>query len=165
MKKFIFLAALCLATAARADKVVLDFTGTSPAAVSTVVGVTAPTEVAMFASCAFVAKVQGATGGTLDIFIQTFMPSLAGGMWTDTAHLTQLAAGGALVKVAFTLTRFSPSAASITAALNTADGTPALAANTIVPGLLGTKLRIVYVAGAGTSVGASQAILATCSAT
>lgn len=172
MKKFILLAALVFSStftsAARADWVKLDGTSTSPAAASTTFYPSSAgfvTEVGLFTSCSFTALVQGATGGTLDIYIQTFMAAQAGGKWTDAAHLTQLAAAAGLAKVAFTLTRFSPSTSAITASLNTVDGTPTLTANTVVPGLLGVKLRIVYVAGASTSAGASQVILATCSST
>lgn len=162
------LLALCLATSARADWTQIDMSGTSPAAASTTtVDATPATQIGMFSSCSFVATVQGGTGGTLDIFVQTWFRTKASslGFWADAAHLTQLAAGGALNTVAFTLTRWSPSSAAITAALNTASGTPALAAGTIVPGLLGGQLRIVYKTGAGNTVGAAQQILATCSST
>lgn len=169
MKKLfvaLFAVSLLATAPARADYATYDMTTTSPAGASTTaIAYTTLAETSMFTSCSFIAKVQGGTGGTLDIYVQTFSKSLLGGMWSDVAHLPQQAAGGALNKVAFTLTRFSPSSSAITAALNVVDGTPSLAVNTVVPGLLGTKLRLVYVTGAGNTVGASQIILATCSST
>lgn len=165
MKALALAAALLLATSARADHVALDFTATSPAAPGTVVSTTPATQTGMFTSCSFVVTDQGATGGTLDIFIQTFFKSQAGGFWVDVAHLPQVAAGAGAATFAFVLTRWSSAAAAITASLNTASGTPALAANTVVNGVLGYQLRLVLKAGAGTSLGASQIVLATCSDT
>lgn len=159
---------LCLATSARAEWTQIDLSSTSPAAASTTaVGVTVSTQIGMFATCSVVATVQGGTGGTLDIYVQTWFRTLAAptGFWADVAHLTQLTAGNAQNTVAFTLTRFSPSAAAITTTLNVVSGTPLLPAGTVVPGLLGAQLRTVYKTGAGNTVGAAQQILATCSST
>jgi hypothetical protein len=160
--------ALALSGAARAspDFISLDLSGTSPAGASTTaVGATSATMIGMATTCSFVATVQGGTGGTLDIFLQTFHKSLAGGFWADAAHLTQIAAAAAPATVAFTLTRWSPSASTITTGLNTASGTPNLAAGTIVPGELGVFVRVVYKTGVGNTAGAAQTILATCSST
>jgi hypothetical protein len=160
--------ALILSAAARADYVSLDLSGTSPAGASaTVVDATSATQIGLYSTCSFMATVQGATGGTLDIFVQTRFKQKAapGFFWVDTAHLTQLAAAAAQTTVAFTLTRWSPTTSAITANLNIASGTPLLAAATVVPGLLGDQLRIVYKTGAGTSAGAAQGILGTCSST
>jgi hypothetical protein len=157
--------ALFFATAARADHVAIDFSATSPAAVTTAVGATSATQIGMFVSCSFVATVQGGTGGTLDIYVQTFFKSAAGGFWVDVAHLPQVAAGAAVATFAFTLTRWSPTTSAVVASLNTVSGTPALAVNTVVPGILGYQLRTVYKTGAGNTVGAAQTILATCSST
>lgn len=166
--RIVLVLALTLSAAVRADDVGLDLSGTSPAAPSaTVVDATSATRIGMFSTCSFVATVQGATGGTLDIFVQTLMKQKAspGFFWADVAHLTQLAAAAAQGTVAFTLTRWSPTSAAITAGLNIASGTPLLPAATVVPGLLGYQLRVVYKTGAGTSAGAAQSILATCSST
>jgi hypothetical protein len=152
-------------SAARADYAHIDMTSTAPSTVTTAVGYTTAAEVALFSTCSVVARVQGVTGGTLDIYVQTFIKTVAGGFWTDVAHLPQLAAAAPLATYEFVLTRWSPSTSAITASLNTVDATPALAVNTVVPGLLGAKLRVVYKTGAGTTVGTSQVIAALCSAT
>lgn len=160
--------ALIASAAAKADHVALDLSGTSPAGASTTtVDAVSATELGMVSTCSFIATVQGGTGGTLDIFLQTKFKQKAvpGFFWSDVAHLTQLAAGAAQTTVAFTLTRWSPASAAITPALNVASGTPLLAAATIVPGLLGYQLRVVYKTGAGNTVGAAQTILGTCSDT
>lgn len=162
------LLALCITTSAKADWTQLDLSGTSPAGASTTtVGATSATQIGMYATCSFVATVQGGTGGTLDIYVQTLFRTIASpnGFWADVAHLTQIAAAAAPITVAFTLTRFSPTAAAIVTGLNTASATPLLPVNTVVPGLLGAQLRTVYKTGAGNTVGAAQVILATCSST
>jgi hypothetical protein len=160
-------AALILAPAVRADDVGLDLSGTSPAAPSTVVGATSATRIGMFSTCAVYVAARGATGGPLDIYIQTLFKqtNVSPGMWVDVAHLPQQAAAGALTGYTFTLTRWSSNAAAIFTPVNTVAGTPALAVNTIVPGILGYQLRVVFVAGASTSAGAAQTILVTCSST
>jgi hypothetical protein len=160
-------AALLVSAAARADHVGIDFSGTSPAAPSTVVGVSPATQIGMFSTCSFYVAARGATGGPLDIYIQTLFKqtNVSPGLWVDVAHLPQQAAAGALTAYTFTLTRWSPNAAAIFTPTNTVSGTPALAVNTVVPGILGYQLRVVFVAGASTSAGAAQTILATCSDT
>lgn len=159
--------ALVLSTAVRADVVGLDLSGTSPAGASaTVVGYTTSTDMGTYSTCSFYAVVQGGTGGTLDIYIQTaFKKVNASPTWVDVAHFPQLAAGAAAVGTAFTVTRWSPTTSAFTAGLNTVSGTPALAVNTVVPGVLGYLFRVVYKTGAGNTVGAAQSILAYCSST
>lgn len=159
--------AFLFAASARADHVAVDMSGTSPAAPSTVVGATPASQIGMFATCSFYVGARGATGGPLDIYIQTLFKqtNVSPGFWVDVAHLPQQAAAGALTGYTFTLTRWSPNAAAIFTPANTVSGTPAIAVNTIVPGILGYQLRVVYVAGALTTAGAAQTILVTCSST
>lgn len=161
------IAALVLSTAVRADHVGIDLSGTSPSTVTTAVGATSSTQIGMFSTCSVYVAAQGATGGTLDIYIQTLFKQLnvAPGLWVDVAHLPQIAAAGALTGYTFALTRWSPTTAAIFTPVNTASGTPVLAVNTTVPGVLGYQLRVVYKTGAGTSAGAVQTILVTCSDT
>lgn len=103
------------------------------------------------------AALTGNTGGTLDVYIQ-YSPD-GGTTWVDLIHFPQIAAAGS-GKYVVTLSR-GTQATSITAV---GTGTsPALAANTVIPGDFGDRLRVVYTNGAGTSAGASQTIL--CSAT
>lgn len=166
--KFIALAiAVLLSASARADDVGLDLSGTSPAAPSTVVGATSATRIGMYSTCAFYVQARGATGGPLDIIVQTLFKqtNVSPGMWVDVAHLPQQAAAGALTGYTFTLTRWSPTTAAIFTPVNTVSATPVLAVNTVVPGILGYQLRVVFVAGALTTAGAVQTILVTCSST
>lgn len=157
---------LLLAAPAKADHVGFDMSATSPSTVTTSVGYTLTGDIGMFNSCAFYVVVQGATGGTLDIYIQTAVKKLnASPTWVDVAHLAQLAAAAPAAAFAFTLTRWTPTSPVITGTLNTVSGTPLLPVNTIVPGLLGYQLRVVFKTGAGTTLGAAQVILAYCSST
>lgn len=107
-----------------------------------------------WARCIFDLTLTGGTGGTLDVYIQS---SVTGGAtWFDIAHAPQIAAGSAAARFTFTVGR-SLGVASMTAT-NVSDGTPALAANTVVANGMGDSLRVVYVAGAGTSAGAPQVV-------
>lgn len=161
-------AALLCSVAARADNLGLDMSGVSPASAgATVTGASPPVQIGMFTSCAVYVGATGATGGTLDIFVQTLFKqsNVLPGFWMDVAHLPQIAAAAPLTGYTFTLTRWSSSAAAVFTPVNTASATPILAVNTVVNGVLGYQLRIVYKTGAGTTVGATQTILATCSDT
>lgn len=163
------LAVILLSSAAKADNTInIDMSGTSPAAASTTtVAYTTPTELGTFTTCSGYAVLQGGTGGTLDVFIQTAYRKInATPVWADVAHFTQLTAGNAAVAYAFTLTRFnSTGAGAPTAGLNTVSDTPALTANTVVPGVFGYLFRVVYKTGAGNTAGAAQSILISCSST
>lgn len=104
------------------------------------------------------AVIQGATGGTLDIYLQRLVNRTSAGVetWADWIHFTQLAAGASAVQYTA-----GPNADNTINEVGTGDATtatPALAANTFVGGHPGRELRIVSVAGAGTSAGASQTI-------
>lgn len=99
-----------------------------------------------------VAELVGATGGTLDVYLQT---SLDGGLnWFDSIHFTQLASGGAAVVYRTSITHLAQptSAAPVAVGKNLS---PALAAATAVQGGWGNRARLVMVAGSGTSVGAA----------
>lgn len=164
MKNFILALALCLSAPVFADQAGFDMSGTSPSTVTTAVGYTTVAEVGMFQTCSFYAVLQGGTGGTLDVYVQTAYKKVnATPTWMDVAHFPQLAGGAAAVAYAFTLTRWAPAAPVFTTTINTVSGTPVIAVNTIVPGALGYLLRIVYKTGAGTTVGAAQSILTYCS--
>lgn len=99
-----------------------------------------------------VAELVGATGGTLDVYVQT---SHDGGQtWYDSVHFTQLTASGSAAIWRTSVTHFAQpsSAAPVAVGKNLS---PALAANTTVQGGWGDRARLVYVAGSGTSAGAS----------
>lgn len=131
-----------------------DFSVTSPAAAGTSNG-TPTGDLSLVSVCAFYASVVGATGGTLDIYIQA---SIDGGTtYYDMAHLPQLAAGAAAIVYSFGVNRGGIGAAPVVG------GDGVLAVNTIIPGSLGRLMRMKLVAGASTSAGAVLVVKAACS--
>lgn len=95
-----------------------------------------------------IAELQGATGGTLDVYIQ----GLLADTYYDWAHFAQIADGGAA-----TIQVVEPQ--PVNGAVTIGSGTsPALAANTFVGGYPADKVRLLFVAGAGTSAGAVQTV-------
>lgn len=125
---------------------------TSPASASTVVAKTI-TGLGSFRSMVCYAKIQGGTGGVLDIYIQFLLDD--GTTWVDYAHFTQLAAGAAQIQRLFSTSREGQQTTIATVGSGT---TPALAAGTVIGGDFGDKIRILFVAGASTSAGAAQTI-------
>jgi hypothetical protein len=102
----------------------------------------------------FYASLVGATGGTLDVYIQ----HLVNGVWLDYVHFTQLAAGAAASKAYFAVTK----AQAVAVATNVGNGTtPSLPAGTVVGGPWGSQLRLLFTAGASTSAGATISIAVT----
>lgn len=130
-----------------------NITATSPSSPSTAPAAQVISGVGRYSSMSIYATIQGATGGVLDIYIQTSFDG--GNTWYDYAHYAQLAAGAAS-----SIKYWSVSAGSQqTTATTVGSGTsPALAANTIVGGAFGDQIRVLFVAGASTSAGASQKI-------
>jgi hypothetical protein len=97
------------------------------------------------------AVLKGATGGTLDVYIQTSPND--GVTWVDAVHFPQLAAGAASVLYVATLSAISQPASASPVVVG-AGLSPALAANTVVQGLGFNRLRLLFVAGSGTTAGA-----------
>lgn len=146
---------------------VLTFAETSPAAPGTAASSVAlvgssgaagvassqPIDLTEFSSLSVTAALVGATGGPLDVYLQT---SFDGGTtWVDYAHYPQLAALSAAVKYAFTTSMNAQNAAPVVVGNNT---TPALAANTVVGGAWGDRFRLLMVAGASTTAGAAVSV-------
>lgn len=106
------------------------------------------------------ALIQGHTGGTLDVYIQSSIDAGqdGSGTWFDVAHYTQLAAAAPLARWLVTISRGYNRIVAAPSAANAADGTPALAVNTAIADCLGNALRVVFVGGAGSSAGAVQRI-------
>lgn len=102
------------------------------------------------------AQLTGATGGTLDIYLQ-YSPD-GGTTWVDWGHFAQIAAGAAAINRAL---GFAKDVQQLTAQTVGTGTSPALAAGTFVGGDWGDRLRVVAVAGAGTSAGAAQVLLLT----
>lgn len=124
---------------------------TSPASASTAVGSTV-TGLASYQDLLIVGTLQGASGGVLDVYLQVY----DGTDWIDYLHFPQQASGGSQTHYAIPVTRsHQREATTVTVGKN---GTPALAADTCVGGEWGDRMRAVYVAGAGTTVGAEQTI-------
>lgn len=130
---------------------------TTPAAPGTAVG----TVIASLDEYDYVrvdASLVGATGGTLDVYLQRLIKPNA---WADWVHFAQLAAGASAVK--YSLVGAHGLSTTITTGNIGTDAAPAvsLAAATFLGGHPGKSLRAVYVAGAGTSAGAVLNITAT----
>lgn len=145
---------------------IFAFAETSPAAASTIassVAVTGSNGAAgilqsdkgldSFDTLTFYAALVGATGGALDVYVQSSPDQ--GTTWTDYAHFPQLAAAASAIKYAFSVSR---SGQLLVPAVVGANLTPALAVNTVVGGAWGDRLRLVMVAGTSTSAGAAVSV-------
>lgn len=131
----------------------LLLTDTSPAAASTVASPTAIIAgLDQFDWFTIDAKLLGATGGTLDVYLQRFVAKL--NEWRDWVHFPQLAAGAAAARYVI------DSSAGMTAPVAVGQGTsPAIAVNTMANLHPGTQARLLFVAGASTSAGAVQSVV------
>lgn len=99
------------------------------------------------------AELVGATGGTLDVYLQT----REGTDWIDLAHFPQLASGATARAYTFCITGDGLGAlAPVGRNLS-----PALAANVNTNRTPRGELRLLFVAGTGTSAGASQSVMVT----
>lgn len=134
----------------------------SPAAPGTVTGLVATGDMTDehsqhlggYRSMRVEASLQGATGGTLDVFLEISVDH--GVTWTEYIHWTQFAAAGAAK-------RFSSAHSRSQSQTTIADTSVALAANTARDGEWGHVFRLKYIAGAGTSAGAAQIVKITLS--
>ncbi len=129
---------------------VFTITETSPVAAGTAIG-SSVTGLGAYPFLRIDADLVGATGGTLDIYLQRLIKP---GAWADWLHFTQLASGGAAVRYS-AIVGHSIST-TITTNNRGTDATPggSLAAGTLVGGHPGDVVRAIYVAGASTSAGA-----------
>lgn len=123
---------------------------------ATTTAATALTGLGGFSSLDVFATLTGATGGTLDVYIQ--YSSDLGTTWVDYAHYTQIAAAAGAVSKLFTVSRYGQQTTITTVGTGTS---PSLAANTVIGGDWGDRLRVVFVSGAGTTAGATQVITIT----
>lgn len=130
---------------------VFSVSDTTPASASTAAGDTFR-GLADFEALTVVANLVGATGGTLDVYLQTSHDG--GTTWYDWARFPQLAAAAGAIKYRFGV----PTAGESLITVVGAGTSPALAANTIVGGFWGDSMRALYVAGASTSAGAAITI-------
>lgn len=93
-------------------------------------------------------------GGTLDVYVQTSPDD--GTHWFDQIHFTQFAAGFGGTQVA-TLSAISQPASAAPVAVGSGLS-PALGAGTVVQGTGFNRLRLVMVAGSGTTAGATVTV-------
>lgn len=127
-------------------------TATSPASASTTILGTFR-GLSRWDSFTVVAELQGATGGTLNVYLQR---KIADDVWSDWVSFTQLASGAAAVKYAVCPT--ASNTISTVGSGSDATPSPALAAGSCAGGHPGDAVRVVAVAGAGTSGGTSQTV-------
>ncbi len=99
------------------------------------------------------AALVGATGGTLDVYLQRKV----GATWVDWYHFTQLTAGGAAVRYTID-TRSVKSDGATTVGSGT---TPAINQATLSCQHPGNEVRALYVAGVSTTLGAAVSITIT----
>jgi hypothetical protein len=130
-------------------------TATSPASATTAV------EAQVFKGSMFAraeglvidAALAAPVSGALDVYLQR---KLGTNEWVDWVHFPQLAAGTSK-KYSFSITGNGASIVEVGGGTDAAPGV-ALAANTAVDVTPGGDVRIVFVAGTGTSAGASNKI-------
>lgn len=130
------------------------WTDTSPDTASTSISTKIISGLDAFESMQIVAVLTGATGGTLDVYLQ-MCDDPDGSVWIDYAHFPQVSAGAAASTLLYTVTRQKERLTGLAVAIG---DTPALAAGTVAGGDFGSKMRVIMVAGASTSAGAAQTI-------
>lgn len=127
--------------------------GTSPASATTAASTNTATGLDRFTSLHIYAEITGATGGSLNVYLQT-SPDL-GTTWVDYAAFPLASAGAAVAAYAFTVSRGSQQSSMIAVGKNL---TPALTANSVLGGDFGDRMRAVFKANASTTAGAAQVI-------
>jgi hypothetical protein len=112
------------------------------------------------AAITVVAELVGATGGTLDIFLQGGNPD---GSWVDVVHFAQLAPAAAAINYSAQISHMAQpsSAAPVAVGLGVHSGSTGLAASTTVQGLAYSQYRLLMCSGSGTTAGAPVKIYLT----
>lgn len=139
----------------RTKKDAITLTHTSPSSASTAVGANIASSGILTSADKLVidANLLGGTGGTLDVYLQR---KLASNSWADWIHFPQIAAGTAK-RYTVTITGEGSSIVEVGVGTDAAPGV-ALAANTAVNVIPCGDVRVVFVAGGGTSAGASNTV-------
>ncbi len=134
---------------------VFTVTGTSPAAATAGTAVVLGSPILgmdKFKDIKVAANLVGATGGTLDVYIQWSPDN--GTTWFDYAHFAQLASGASALQACCS------SSFGTTVPVVIGGGTaPALAAGACVGGPFGSALRVICAAGTSTTVGAALTLV------
>lgn len=124
----------------------------SPAAASTAASSKTIKGLGSYDTLRIEGTIQGGTGGTLDVYVQCSYDM--GTTWSDLVHFAQKADGASASTYGVTL-----STAQGDALAAVGKGTsPALAAGTARAGCWGDQLRLLFVAGDGTTAGAAQTV-------
>lgn len=128
-------------------------TDASPAAASTVASATAvATGLDQFDWFTIDAKLLGATGGTLDVYLQRWVASLQ--EWRDWIHFAQLGAGAAAARYVVDSSLGQSGIVTVGQATSPLIGVATMA--NLHPG---SRARLLFVAGASTSAGAVQSVV------
>lgn len=106
-----------------------------------------------FGAVRIVGILQGATGDTLDVYLQASWDN--GTTWFDIGHFAQLAAAAASTTKTVTYAREQQNTTAVTIG---SGASPALAANTFLGGEFGALIRAYFVPGASTTEGKAQTI-------
>lgn len=141
----------------RKKETVLTVTATSPATATSAVGGTFKSGFLQNADFLVIdATLTGATGGTLDVYLQH---KVADDVFVDLVHFAQKTAGAATTRHVLTIDGKGTSIVAVGSSNAAAPGTGvALAAGATTNSWPAGDIRIVFVAGASTSAGASQTI-------
>jgi hypothetical protein len=137
-------------------------TGTSPAAAGTAIVGVVLAGLERYDWFTIDAALVGATGGTLDVYLQRRVAmdsadEVTGAVWADWLHFTQLASGAAAIKYSLQ-SGADKTISAVAHGTDLAAGTPVLSSGSFVGGHPGSAIRCVCVAGASTSAGAAVAI-------
>lgn len=129
---------------------------TTPAAASTVAHTTNFLKMAKFKEVEIIGDLVGATGGTLDVYLQCKIDQAGTVKWVDYLHFAQLASGAAAIRYRVSTASTAASATPVTVGVGTtASPGVVLAAATFAGGLPTDTIRIVMVAGVSTSAGSA----------
>jgi hypothetical protein len=136
----------------RGNVVTLVIAEDSPSSASTVAG-TKYVNLAVFDYLIIDATLTGATGGTLDVYIQREVGVTGSSLWLDWYHFTQV--GASASAATYTLTSDVATTATTTVGSGTS---PALTAGILTSPTPAGRVRLVFTAGASTSAGATQTV-------
>lgn len=136
----------------------ITLTETSPAAASTVVGSTFLGGLAEADYLTMDATLTGATGGTLDIYLQREIGLPGSDVWADWYRFAQLSAGASAAHYTLSSDAKATTITAIGIGTATAEGDLTLAAGTLTTPIPCGRVRFVFVAGTSTSAGAAQTV-------
>jgi hypothetical protein len=135
---------------------IFTFSDTSPASASTAASAAVMAGLAQYEWFSVDADLVGATGGTLDVYLQRLVGDpTTSTEWRDWLHFPQLAAAASAI---YYSAQTGTTNTITSVGRNTA---PVIAVNTFLGGHPGERLRVLYVAGASTSAGAAQLVRVT----